>query len=62
MPPPCFPSLASLQLPENFFWELQYRPLIPSQPLPAWQLLEVATGGLEAEVGDLDPGTKYAFR
>ena len=51
-----------MQLPECFFWELQYRPILPSQPLGAWEEVEVHTGGLEATVSGLQPGTKYAFR
>lgn len=61
-PLPLPPSPWCVQLPDCFFWELQYRALIPNQPLGGWDELEVATGGMEVEVTGLDPGTKYAFR
>jgi hypothetical protein len=38
-------------MPDCFYWELQYRPIIPSHPLGAWQELQVSSGELEAEVG-----------
>ena len=62
--PACPPDLTTclLQMPDCFYWELQYRPIIPSHPPGAWQELQVQSGELEAEVGGLDPGTKYAFR
>ena len=60
--PARLPAFLPVQLPDCFYWELQYRPLIPSHPPGACQQLQVHSGELEAEVGGLDPGTKYAFR
>ena len=53
---------ASPQLPDSYYWELQYRPLIPGASQPAgWQTLEVGRV-MEVEVTGLEPGTRYAFR
>lgn len=54
--------LVCLQLPPSYFWELQYRPILPSQPLGEWQEVEVRSGLLSEQVTGLSPGTKYAFR
>lgn len=59
---PAPPPAPLAQLPACFFWELQYRAIVPNQQLGAWEELEVANGGMEVEVTGLDPGTKYAFR
>lgn len=49
------------QLPDCYFWELQYRPLVPGQPLGAWEAVEVGQT-MEVTVDGLEPGTRYAFR
>lgn len=57
------PSASPTQTPAGFFWEVEFRPLIPSQPASDWQRLRLAGGdSLVAEVTGLEPGTKYAFR
>ncbi len=52
---------APLQLPDCYFWELQYRPLVPGQPLGPWETLEVGQS-MEVTVPGLEPGTRYSFR
>lgn len=52
----------SLQPPDCFYWELQYRAVIPGQQPGEWEEVEVRNGLMRVEVGGLMPGTKYAFR
>ena len=53
--------LCAVQLPDCYFWELQYRPLIAGQPPGHWETLEVGQT-MEVTVTGLEPGTRYAFR
>ena len=64
-------NFPEMKLPSNYFWELQYRPVLPEDQNPStnsapvlnhiWGILFVRNG-LQATIADLTPGTEYAIR
>ena len=50
------------KIPQNFFWELQYRPAVPATPAESNWISMSVVNSMETEVAGLKPGTQYSFR